>query len=224
MYEEESKPTINIKREDKPTKQIIGIAKNRRRKNAVNKLNITQFQSQPFEKQVDDYFSGKMPKNETNLYLGEAPKILLKNGIVNKKMVMSILVLKKAIEIGTDKHHIPIETIKKLCKYIKKPLLILKGSVDSSIVEIIELKDDLGREILVSVRLNAKENHLDVSRITSAYGKKGLKSYVINHSKDIIDMYNEKKTASWLASYGLQLSKLSNSQSSYAYSITKSCN
>ena len=185
-------------------------------------LFISDFQKQSFRKQVKDLLNNKIPQNETNLYLGKTPLILKNNGCINEKLVISTKVIQKAIEIGENKHHVPIRKIVHLYKYLECPFLILKGSVPNSIVAIVKEKDDLKRELLIAIRINAYEKYMSVTRITSIYGKKGLKSYLLNHSDEVLDVYNEKKTISWLASYELQLLVLSNSQSSYNYMITKS--
>ena len=123
-----------------------------------NDIFISDFQKQSFRKQIKDLLNNKIPHNETNLYLGKTPLILKNNGCINEKIVISTKVIKKAIEIGQNKHHVPISKIVHLYKYLTCPFLILKGSVPNSIVTIIKERDDLKRELLIAIRINAYEN------------------------------------------------------------------
>lgn len=136
-------------------------------------IKLTEFQKQSFSLQIDSYINGNMPSNE-NFYLGVIPKILNKNKVNNHKMVMSQKAFEKMVGLGSG-HHIPIDIIKKLPIAMEKPYLVIEGSSDNTLVEIIELKDDLNKEILVAIRINAKEVYMDVTRVTSAYGKKWAK-------------------------------------------------
>lgn len=182
-------------------------------------IKISDFQKQSFSKQIDLYLENKMSSDE-NFYLGVTPKILIKNGASEHKLVMSQKAFEKIRGIGEGKHHIPVEIVKQIPEAMEKPLLVLKGSQKNSLVEILELKDDLGRELLVAIKLDASEKEYKVTRVPTVYGKEGLESYLKNHSNDVIDMYNEKKTSNWLSNKGLQLSKFLNN-SSFTYSISE---
>lgn len=109
-----------------------------------------------------------------------------------------------------------------------EPLIILKGNEPNTIVLIIELEPPL----LIALSINAKENEHEVTRILSIYKKRGIISYLVNHSRDIIDFYDLKKTNLWLITKGLtltinntlddtglQLPKFPNKDLSYKYII-----
>lgn len=179
---------------------------------------LSDFQKQSFSKQLKKYFDGKMSTNE-NFYLGVTPKILKINGANEDKLVMSQKALIKIISSDSG-HHIPIKILNKIPIALEKPLLVIDGSKDNTLAVIINLKDDLGKKILVAIRLDAKEAYMDVTRITTAYGKKGLKSFLLNETHNILDIYNVKKTSCWLVNKGLQLSKFpSTNNLSYKYII-----
>ena len=79
------------------------------------------------------------------------------------------------------------------------------------------------KEILVSINIEANEGYMNVSRVTSAYGKKGLNSYLTNKERIVLDFYDKKRTNQWLASRGLQLPKQSKNDSSFNYIICFWC-
>ena len=54
-------------------------------------------------------------------------------------------------------------------------------------------------------KIKEKDDELEVTRISSIYEKKGINSYLKNHSNDILDCYDKKKTNLWLSTRGLSL-------------------
>ena len=188
------------------------------KKEIEKSIKLSEFQKQPFSKQIDQYMNNSQHNNE-NFYLGVTPKILINNGTINHKLVMSQKVFEKITRTKSG-HHIPVDTISNIYKFIESPLLLFKGNAENTLVEIIKLKDDSNREILVAIRLDAKEVYMNVSRITSIYGKKRLTNFITNQNHKIIDVYNEKKTSRWLVNRGRQLSKFpSTNNLSYKYII-----
>ena len=171
----------------------------------TRKIIKTKFQRKSFNRQISAYFKGEIPSNE-NFYLGLVPKILNKHEIVGFKLVMSQKTFEKITNLEYG-HHLSRKVIKKLPKFMKRPYLVLKGSLENTLVEIIGLKDYKKRDILVAIRLDAKEAYTDVTRVTSVYGKKGLINYLLSSNHIVLDVYNEKKTNRWLVNKGLQLSK-----------------
>ena len=172
----------------------------------------TKFQRQDFNKQIEDYLNNSMSKYES-IYIGITPKILLQNGANNLKLVIHRNVLDKVLKPKDKAHKISIETLLKLQKEIEKPILILKGSLPNTLNTIVNLTNEYGDDLFVTYALNAKENQLAVTKISSSYGKPGIISYLLNHSKDILDFYNKKKTNLWLDSHQLQLVELNNNTS-----------
>ena len=172
----------------------------------------SRFQRQSFEKQIMDYIENKMPKYES-IYVCITPKILMQNGAYNFKLVIHRNVLDKILKPKDSAHKISLETILKIPKEIEKPILVLKGSSPNTLISIIDLKNDKGNDLFVTFSLNAKENQMNVTKISSSYGKPGIISYLINHSNYILDFYNKKKTNLWLDSHQLQLVELNNNTS-----------
>ena len=168
---------------------------------------ITKFQKKSLKEQINLFEKGEMPNYE-KFYLGKTPDVLINAGAKNYKLVMSQSVYNKI----TSEHHLSKESIMNLYDEMKNPLFVLKGSVENSLVEILSLKDYRGREILVSLAIKSKERDLSVTSISSAYGKKGLDSYLKNHIDDIIGVANKEKTAQWLKDRGLQLPKLTTNE------------
>ena len=175
---------------------------------------LSDFQKQSFSKQIQDFQEKIMPYNE-NFYLGVTPKILKINGAKYDKLVLA---QKGLIKIHIQ-HHLNFDIIEKIPEYLNMPYLVIKGSSDNTFACILELKNDTNKEILVSINIEANEGYMNVSRVTSAYGKKGLNSYLTNKERKVLDFYNKKRTNQWLASRGLQLPKLSNNDSSFNYII-----
>lgn len=173
------------------------------------KYSLSEFQSKTFDEQIDLYIKGEMPVNE-QFFLGETPNILLNSGAKNHKLVMRRDTFNKITGDKNNNHHLPIDIIKKIPIEMNNPLFVIKGSQPNTLVEILSLKDDLGKEILVSLSLNSIENHINVTRITSAYGKDRLNSYLKNQSEsnNIIGYANKKKTNDWMIVRGLQLPKI----------------
>ena len=182
---------------------------------------LSDFQKLSFSKQLKKYFDGKMPSGEM-FYLGITPKLLVRNGANNFKLVMKQETLDKIIrspEENMQGHHINKKIINKLYKNICSPMMIIRGSIPNTLVEILFVKDDNKRNILLSFSLNSKEYEYEVTRITSAYGKKRICSYLTNISREILFISDKKKMNNWLLSEGLQLSKHVTNDSSYKYII-----
>lgn len=168
------------------------------------KLKISNFQSQSIIEQINDYINGKMKDYEC-FYFGITPKIFKKNGAKYNKLIMNKDTIKKNLFFKDEAHNIYNFKISQIYEKLSKPLIVLRGSKPNTLVAIIDLTNEKGDYILVSLSLNSKENALEVTRISSIYGKKGINSYLNNHSNDILDYYDKKKTNLWLSTRGLSL-------------------
>lgn len=197
------------------------------KKEIESKIVLSNFQKQSFKEQINQYLKNQMNEYET-FYLGLTPKIIMQNGATNYKLIMYKKTIKKIFNFADEAHNIAIDLLTKIPKLMIEPLIILKGNEPNTIVLIIELEPPL----LIALSINAKENEHEVTRILSIYKKRGIISYLVNHSRDIIDFYDLKKTNLWLITKGLtltinntlddtglQLPKFPNKDLSYKYII-----
>ena len=197
------------------------------KKEIESKIVLSNFQKQSFKEQINQYLKNQMKEYET-FYLGLTPKIIMQNGATNYKLIMYKKTIKKIFNFTDEAHNIGIDLLTKIPKLMIEPLIILKGNEPNTIVLIIEIEPPL----LIALSINAKENEHEVTRILSIYKKRGIISYLVNHSRDIIDFYDLKKTNLWLITKGLtltinntlddtglQLPKFPNKDLSYKYII-----
>ena len=197
------------------------------KKEIESKIVLSNFQKQSFKEQINQYLKNQMNEYET-FYLGLTPKIIMQNGTANYKLKKKKKTIKKILNFTDEAHNIGIDLLTKIPKLMIEPLIILKGNEPNTIVLIIELEPPL----LIALSINAKENEHEVTRILSIYKKRGIISYLVNHSRDIIDFYDLKKTNLWLITKGLtltinntlddtglQLPKFPNKDLSYKYII-----
>ncbi len=156
--------------------------------------------------QIDTWLQGKMKSNEV-FDLGRTPAVLKELGAMDLPIVMAQAVLSK---INGVKHDVSLENIRNLPKNIADPLMIFKSaSVLNAFVILTEMEDMSGRPIIAALHLNKEEKHIRVNRITSVYGKDGIKNFINSQTKLGNLKYIDKiKSQNWSQSRGLQLPKL----------------
>lgn len=84
--------------------------------------------------------------------------------------------------------------------------MILKGSIDNSVVIVSGIKNKHGENIIISIQFNKQhKNHL-INNISSAYGKGGFKEYMERQIgfRNILAV-NKNKVNEMFQSLGLQL-------------------
>lgn len=66
---------------------------------------------------------------------------------------------------------------------LKEPVMVLKGSIDNTLVAVTDLKDDQGKEIIVAVEYGKRIGFDEVNSISSIYGKDHFIQYLKNNIK-----------------------------------------
>lgn len=103
-------------------------------------------------------------------------------------------------------HELSEDILKQLPAELRNPAMIFKGSKENTLVAITELKDKHERGIIVAISLNEVHKQHEVNRISSAYGKDNIESYLkkqLNFGNLIA--VNRNKANDMLRSAGLQL-------------------
>ncbi len=159
-----------------------------------------------FQKQLDDWMSGIMPKNGY-FDIGQTPAPLLASGAKNLPLIMEEKVIYK---FTTDYgHEISIEEIKNLPDELADPVMIFKGSINGSIVALTEMQDKAGNSVIVAIHMNRHQDRMLVNRVASIYGKNRVENYVDSNINAGNLLYASKEKAPvWFTSRGLQLPKL----------------
>lgn len=157
-------------------------------------------------KQIDKWLNGKMSSNEV-FEFGKTPIVLKELGAADLPVVMSQSTMAK---INGVKHDVSLEIIRNLPQSIAEPIMVFKSdTVPNSFVILTEMDDMNGKPIVAALHLNKKENRLSVNRITSIYGKDGIKGFLTEQVKKGNLKYLDKiKSQNWSTSRGLQLPKL----------------
>lgn len=163
--------------------------------------------SDAFAKQVDAWREGVLPVKES-LSLGNTPDALVQSGAPQLPLKMDQSVLRKITgPLKNGGHELGDDLVKQLPTQLNDPLLVFKSrSQPNSLVVITEMTDQKQNPIIVAVRMNAKEKYYEVNKIASAYGKRGVESFLQKHIDEGNLLYaNKEKAAEWLQLRGLQL-------------------
>lgn len=149
------------------------------------------------------------------IHVGKTPNVLVICGIKNNlniKMKKSKLIdaMKPEILLENGRrshksgHNLDVETVKKIPKLMRNPLMVLKGSKDNSLVLITDLKDCKNREILMAINLFQCEDLNKIHKIDSIYGRDNFNEYLReNINKGNILAYDKKRTDELLRPIGV---------------------
>ena len=98
-------------------------------------------------------------------------------------------------------HFLSEQQIAEALDNLKKPVMIIEGSKDNTIVAVTEIKDDKGQQIIVPIELNKSSSIDNVNNITSIYGREGFAEYIKNNIRDnnIIAVNTEKANEMFLS-------------------------
>ena len=176
-------------------------------KNSYNGLfEVPSEVEEKLSNQIDIWLQGKMPSNEV-FKLGKTSVVLKELGADDLPIVMAQDVISK---INGVKHEVSLENIRNLPRNIADPIMIFKSAtVPNAFVILTEMEDMSGRPIMAALHLNKAEKHIRVNRITSVYGKDGIKNFITSQTKLGNLKYIDKiKSQNWSQSRGLQLPKL----------------
>ena len=146
-----------------------------------DKIRINIEEDNQFEK-IFDNFLKSTEKSSDFLRIGLTSNALAISG-ANKELdvVIAPRTIAKCMSEADEKYHghaLSAEIMKKLPQELRNPVMILKGSVDNSLVAITELKDSKQREVMISVSLDEEKRFRIVNRISSVYGRSNFKNYL----------------------------------------------
>lgn len=178
----------------------------------AEKIKQNQIEDIRYQMQLKKYIAGEMDTNE-RLTLGSNPNILKVLNSTAKTVVIKQSDIKNALadqEIKSKRHtgghQILPDELYKLSKEIREPIMVLCGSKDNpnSVVMITELKDAVGKNVVVPIALDRQNGK--VSRITTLYGKDNIKNYLVKNQKKIMAV-NTKKAEQLYKDIGFQSPK-----------------
>lgn len=103
-------------------------------------------------------------------------------------------------------HGLTAEELSRIPQQIRNPVMIFSGSQPDSLVLITDMKDSKQREIMIALLLHQHDQHHEVHRITSMYGRDAMRDYL---SREIeaghLLACNIEKANEMLQSLGLYL-------------------
>lgn len=164
----------------------------------AEKIRQNQIEDFRYAKQIKKYLEGNMPAYEC-FDLGSNPNILKLYSSTAEKVVLNQSDVRNALadqgtkfKRHTGGHQILPDELYKLSKEIREPVMVLRGSQDNpnSVVMITELKDAVGKNVVVPIALDRQNGK--VSRITTLYGKDNIKNYLEKNEKNIMAINTEK--------------------------------
>ncbi len=102
-------------------------------------------------------------------------------------------------------HSLDFETMPKLLSELRNPIMLLKGSMENSVVAVTALHDSKDHEIIITVDINSANSWHNVNRITSSYGKDEFARYLQSQlKKNNLIAANKEKTEKMLRFLGFQ--------------------
>lgn len=119
------------------------------------------------------------------------------------------------------KHGILHEELYLLREQIEDCILVANSFTrEGSIIIFIKQWDESGREIMLSIALNEKDNEMNVSRITSIYGRDNTENFIKKLYEENKIIAFDKLGGKWLEAVGI---KLPNELSSFDYVKERLC-
>lgn len=109
-------------------------------------------------------------------------------------------------EVKYHGHGLTRDILQRIPEELRNPIMVFKGSKDSSLVVITRLQDNKSRGVMVAVSLSETGRRNEVNRISSVYGKDNINNYIRNQMEygNLIAV-NKKEAKIMLQSAGLQL-------------------
>ncbi len=174
------------------------------------KLQQNESEDNTYRKQLDKYFSNKMPVHEI-INVCSTPNILkilkstAKKIVLNQNELKNSMANTKLSKNHTEGHKISKDEIYKLSSSIRKPIVVLKGNVRNinSVVLLTDLVNLNGENVIVPIALDRQNGK--ISNVSTMYGKKNLSNYLTANISDILAI-NIKK-ADMFADIGVQFPK-----------------
>ncbi len=143
------------------------------------------------------------------IVMGKTPNVLtLASADKNSDIIININTIRKCMASPEEHRHghsLDFETMSKLPSELRNPIMLLKGSVEKSVVAVTALHDSQDREIIITVDINSANSWHNVNRITSSYGKDEFARYLQSQlKKNNLIAANKEKAEKMIRSLGLQ--------------------
>ncbi|MCM1523787.1 MAG: hypothetical protein NC120_04945 [Ruminococcus sp.] len=121
-------------------------------------------------------------------------------------------------------HYLTEKQLAKALDNLKKPVMVLKGSLDNTFVAVTDFKDNKGKEIIIAIEYNKVGDVGKINSVSSAYGKDNFPTYIKdNIKKNNLIAVNIEKANKMLLSIGVDFPKANtfiSFDNSIAYSMT----
>ena len=134
-----------------------------------------------FKEQLQQVQNGTFDKNFNTLTLGNTPTIFIeKAGLPDLPLCMTYekvyLSMNHSGVISGNYHNLGIDTLSQLPKKLQDPLYIFKSNNPKRIEAVVDLVDNKGRKVFVSVEMNTQKrfnkNFKQVNLVVTAFGTK----------------------------------------------------
>lgn len=160
--------------------------------------------------QIEAYYSRTLPTYKL-IRLGGTPEILKAYGAPDLPIVMRQSTLTKCIRQETGSrsaHNLPRNVIETLPEQIGNPIFLIRDARRNSFALITDAVDQEGRQILIALRLDTRQNSVNVNEIKSMYGRSSLREYLQRCAQENKLVVTDMKKAEKLSRViGLQLPK-----------------
>ena len=157
------------------------------------------------------------PNRNRPLYIDDG-NLLSDKGLNKKPLIINWRTIDKIF----DKHGILKEDLYLLHEQIEDCILIAKSFTrKDSIIIFIKQHDNNGKEIMISISLDEKDNEINVSKITSIYSRDNVENFIRRLYKENKILYFNKMGGIWLEAVGI---KLPRALSNFDYVKESGCN
>lgn len=156
-----------------------------------------------FASQLEKYVDGSMTAS-TPLSVGATPEVLRLLGADNLPVVINQKTVDKILH---EKHGLSVDMLKHLPEQLAKPIMVFDSATEpGGLVVMTELQHE-GKTVVAAIHLNAGQQHHEVNRISSVYGKDSDGIFGKWIARGLLRYQDKEKSRRWFQSRGLQLPK-----------------
>lgn len=134
-----------------------------------------------FSQTIDDFLNGKINPSD-HIFVCQTTNIMKICGADNLDVMIYQDTIKKILSDDFNKfehpHNLTVDTLKQLPDQLQKPVMVFKGSHESSIVLVTDLFNENNEQIIISCELDSGSQWNKINRITSMYGKENIANYL----------------------------------------------
>lgn len=159
-----------------------------------------------FKEQLNSFFDTES-RATNRIVFGKTPFSLSLGGADTEKDLIikprNLIKISAPYETRYHAHNISRDVLDNITDEIRCPIMLLKGTMNDTLVAVTSIKDDLDRIIIVSFKLGRTEQ--EINEITSIYGRNNFISYLERQieSNNVIAL-NKEKANEMFQSLGLQ--------------------